>query len=154
MGQFLGTHQVRLDAKGRVSVPAPFRAVLRAVAEKADAMDDQTLVLWPSYNLPCIEAWPKALFGELLAPFSRDDIFSDLEDAKSAVLYAEAMPMDPDKEGRIVLPENLVAHAGLTEGVAFVGAGRQFRIWEPAKFQDYLARARDRARALSQPAAA
>ena len=57
--------------------------------------------------------------------------------------------MEPDKEGRISLPESLVQHAGLTDTVAFMGLGRTFQIWEPAAAAARLTTARDRARALT-----
>ena len=154
MNQFLGTHLVRLDAKGRVSVPAPFRAVLRAAAERAETETGASLVLRPSHQNACIEAWPAGLFQELATPLDRLDLFSEAHDDMATALFADATPMDPDKEGRIVLPENLVAHAGLTEGVVFMGTGRIFQIWEPAAAERRRADARERARSRSLPAAA
>ena len=62
-------------------------------------------------------------------------------------MYADAFPVEADKEGRIVLPDALVAHAGLTEAVVFMGLGRIFQIWEPAAAERRRAEARDRARA-------
>ena len=65
--QFLGTHQNRLDAKGRVSVPAAFRAALKAGNEA----NGTHLVLRPSHQHPCIEAWPAAVFEALAEPLNR-----------------------------------------------------------------------------------
>src|SRR5262245_60437006 len=76
MVQFLGTHQNKLDAKGRVSVPAPFRAALRARGEN----NGTHLVLRPSHQHPCIEAWPAAEFAALSEPLNRLDIFSQAHD--------------------------------------------------------------------------
>lgn len=144
MTQFLGTHQNRLDAKGRVSVPAPFRAALREGAENGGAGQ---LVLRPSHNHPCIEGWPVTEFRALAAPLDRLDLFSEEHDDLASTLYAEAFPADIDKEGRIVLPDSLVGYAGLSETVVFMGLGRIFQIWEPAAAERRRAEARDRARA-------
>ena len=51
-----------------------------------------------------------------------------------------------DGEGRIVLPQNLVDHAGIDESATFVGRGRTFQIWQPGKFEDFQGQARERAR--------
>ena len=142
MSQFLGTHQNRLDAKGRVSVPAPFRAALRGAGDGEAA----GLVLRPSHQHACIEAWPAAAFQALATPLDQLDVFSQAHDDLAAALYADAYPMEPDKEGRIVLPEFLVEHAGLAEAVAFVGMGRTFQIWEPAAAARRRGQARERAR--------
>ncbi len=140
MTQFLGTHKGKLDKKGRISVPASFRAVL-------DALGTQDIVLFPSFRHPCIEAWPAPAFAALSAGHSRLDVFSDSADNLAMALFATAHPARPDAEGRLVLPEDLVAEAGLTEAVAFVGANQGFQIWDPdraaAHVRDARARARD-----------
>jgi MraZ protein len=143
MTTFMGTHLNKLDAKGRVSVPAPFRAALRAGSDEGAA----ALVLRPSHKHPCIEAWPTAVFQALETPLDRLDLFSEAHDDLAASLYADAWPVEADREGRIVLPESLVAHAGLGEQVAFLGLGRTFQIWEPAAADRRRAEARERARA-------
>lgn len=140
MSTFLGTHLNRLDAKGRVSVPAPFRSALRAGSDNGTA----SLVLRPSHKHPCIEAWPEAIFQALATPLDRLDLFSEDHDDLAAALYADAYPLDADREGRIILPESLVKHAGLSEQVAFLGLGRIFQIWEPGAAERRRAEARER----------
>jgi MraZ protein len=142
MTHFLGTHQNKLDAKGRVSVPAPFRSALRALDGESVG-----LILRPSHTHPCIEAWPEQVFHALAGPLERFDLFSEAHDDLAAALYADAYPVEADKEGRIVLPEALVSHAGLSEGVVFMGLGRIFQIWQPEAAARRRAEARERARA-------
>jgi MraZ protein len=141
MSQFLGTHTIRLDAKGRVSIPAPFRAALRGGA------DGHSLVLRPSHKHPCVEGWPAGAFHALATPLDALDMFGEAHDDLAAALYADAHPSDPDKEGRIVLPAELIAHANLAESVVFMGLGRTFQIWEPAAAERRRAEARERAKA-------
>jgi MraZ protein len=143
VSQFFGTHQNRLDAKGRVSVPAPFRATLRALSgSEAPA----SIVLRPSHNHPCIEAWPPTLFQSLADSLDRLDLFGADHDDMAAALYADAFPVEADKEGRIILADFLLQHAGISGGVVFMGLGRTFQIWEPAAAEERRARARERAR--------
>lgn len=143
MNQFLGTHLNRLDSKGRVSIPAGFRPALRA--------EDGTVsvVLRPSHKHACIEAWPEAMFQALATPLDEMDVFSEDHDDLAAALYADAFPLGVDKEGRIILPETLRAHAGIKDRdaeVVFMGLGRTFQIWEPAAAAQRRAEARERAR--------
>lgn len=147
MTHFLGTHQNRLDAKGRVSVPAPFRAALRALTPgSAAAASGASLVLRPSHNHPCVEAWPAPLFDQLTTPLDRLDLFSEAHDDLAAALFADAYPVETDREGRIVLPEPMVAHAGLSDMVVFMGVGRTFQIWRPEAAERRRAEARERAK--------
>ncbi len=143
MIQFLGTHQNRLDAKGRVSVPAPFRTALRA---GVDSDGPVTLILRPSHKHPCIEGWPKHKFDALAAGMSRLPQFSDAHDDMSAALYADAFPVEADKEGRIALNDELVEHAGLAGQVTFMGMGETFQIWDPA----HAKKRRDEARSVAR----
>ena len=153
MSVFLGTHQNRLDAKKRVSIPAGFRTVLRARA--GDAADgDPLMVLIPSLKHACIDVWPMAAFLALGTPLNRLDTFSDDQDDMAIALYGDAQPIDADKEGRIMLPESMTAHAGLTDSVAFMGLGNIFQIWEPAAAERRRGEARSRARAVTLPAPA
>ena len=144
MTHFLGTHQNRLDAKGRVSIPAPFRAALKS---RGDTNGNGThLVLRPSHQHQCIEAWPAEMFDALSEQLNRLNLFSPQHDDLAASLFADAFPVEADKEGRVVLPDNLVSYAGLTDAVVFMGLGRTFQIWEPAAADRRRTEARERAR--------
>ena len=163
MSHFLGTHQNRLDSKGRVSVPASFRNALRAptatpgsTAAEDAASAASPIILRPSHKHQCIEAWPASAFDDLATPLQALDLFNEDADDLRTALYADAWPVEPDKEGRIVLPDSLVQYAGLTDAVVFMGLGRQFQIWEPAAAARRTAEARERARsrALTLPGTA
>lgn len=142
---FLGTHQNRFDAKGRVSIPAAFRAALKAQV----SADEALVILRPSHLHPCIEAWPSAAFATLAGPVESLSIFSDDHDDLAASLYADAYPIDADKEGRMILPDILRRHAGLRDDVSFMGLGRIFQIWEPEAAERRREDARQRARDLT-----
>lgn len=139
MGQFLGTHLNRLDSKGRVSVPAPFRTVLREA-------DDPTLILRRSHNYPCIEAWPSRTFEALAAQVESLALFSQERDDLETVIFGESYSVEPDREGRIVMPEGLKEHASLFEAVQFVGKGRTFQVWEPGAAKQHNDEAHARAK--------
>ncbi len=139
MTQFLGTHKGKLDKKGRISVPASFRAAL-------EALGTADIVLFPSFRHPCIEAWPKPAFEALSAGHSSLDIFSDASDNLAGALFATAHPARPDAEGRLVLPEELIEEAGLGDTISFLGANQCFQIWNTERASAYMRDARARAR--------
>ncbi len=159
MTNFLGSHQNRLDAKGRVSVPASFRAALRQSGRQSGGQSGDAsaagvqLVLRPSHLHPCIEAWPTSRFETLATPLEHYNLLSTEHDDLATSIYADAYPVEADKEGRILIPDQLAAHAGLTEAVVFMGMGATFQIWEPAAAERRRAEARIRARDLTPPRA-
>ncbi len=143
MSPFMGSHQNKLDGKGRVSVPASFRAVLRRYAGAADEDALCRMVLRKSHQLPCIEAWPEAVFAHLGAQLDRIPLFSPAYDAMAAAIFAEVTAAETDREGRIVLPESMASHANIAGTVQFIGFGRHFRLWQPDAWAAEQARARD-----------
>ena len=131
MDQFLGNHQNKLDSKNRVSIPAPFRQALKKLAGGQDA-PTVSVILRPSHQYPCIEVWPEQYFLALSAQLDALPEFSVERQDLATTLYGDAFPVESDKEGRIVLPENLIAYATLSDGADIMGQGKTFQIWEPA----------------------
>ncbi len=139
MATFLGTYENRLDSKGRISVPALFRAQL-------PEPHNQTVVLFPSYRAAAIEGCAMDFIEQLGESISEIDLFSDDQDDLATSLFSDSQPLGMDKEGRIVLPAELMAHAGITDRGCFVGKGPLFQIWQPDALAAHKAEARHRAR--------
>lgn len=148
MDQFIGSHHNKLDAKGRVSVPAPFRSILKKFSDRGEDSPVAPLVLRPSHQFNCIEGWTEHGFQTLSAPLEAYDQYSPEHEDLSIGLFGDACAMETDKEGRIVLPADMVAYANLTDNVVFIGANRFFQIWEPAAGARRIQEARARIRAM------
>jgi len=141
MDRFVSHYTLRLDAKGRVSVPAPFRAVL-----KRDGFDG--LYCHPALDRPALDAGGKALMAESEALIASLPPASPGRDRFSLSLYGTSETLKIDREGRVSLTETLKAHAGIVDAVTFVGLGHKFQIWEPTRFRTELASATEQMRAL------
>ncbi|MBU6235077.1 MAG: division/cell wall cluster transcriptional repressor MraZ [Alphaproteobacteria bacterium] len=128
MGLFLSTTINRIDRKGRVSVPGPFRAVL---GEQPFA----GVILMKSPIHAALEGFAPLMMEDIASRLDAYPMFSMDQDDLAAATLAEAMPLHFDTEGRIVLSAELVAHAGFDEEVAFVGLGRKFQMWSPAAWK-------------------
>jgi MraZ protein len=82
---------------------------------------------------PCIEGWPQATYQQKWQEkLDRLDEFDPKREALATLLYSEAWMLETDREGRIMIPAELVAHANLKDAVTFMGRGDHFHIWEPA----------------------
>ena len=136
---FLSTFQNRIDKKGRVSVPASFRAVLAA---KILANDFQGIVAYQSPINNCIEACGMSRIIKLNERMDAFDPYSQERDAFVTTMFGESVQLSFDGEGRVAIPENLLEAVGLKEQATFVGKGEIFEIWEPKEFADYAKRAR------------
>lgn len=149
MDHFIGSHHNKLDAKGRVSVPAPFRSILKKFSDAGDDSPVASLVLRPSHQYPCIEGWTQHGFAALSAPLEAYDQYSAEHEDLAIGLFGDACSMETDKEGRIILPADMVAYAGLTDNVVFIGANKIFQIWEPAAGARRIAEARAKIRSIT-----
>ena len=141
MNRFVSNTTLRLDSKGRVSIPAPFRAVLGR-----DGFDG--LYCYPALDRPAIDAGGNALMAEIETLVARFAPFSEQREQFSAALYGTSETLKVDGEGRVTLSEPLKIHAGIADSVSFVGLGHKFQIWEPGRFQAELAEATAKVRAL------
>ena len=143
MDRFVSHHVLRLDAKGRVSVPAPFRAVL--------ARDGfEGLYCYAALDRPALDAGGNALMAEIEALIAGFSPFSEQCEQFSLALYGTGETLKMDGEGRVVLSEAHKAHAGIRDALVFVGLGHKFRIWEPGRFRAELAEATEKVRAFKE----
>lgn len=137
MALFLATHVNKLDKKGRISIPASFRAML-ALGEC------QQFVAFRSYKYQAIECCTISRMQQLSESVDQLDLFSEAQDDFTAAIFADAQQISIDGEGRAVLPHALVEYAGLEDKAAFVGRGATFQIWKPELFEVHQASARIR----------
>ncbi len=135
MALFLSTYTNKVDRKGRVSVPAPFRAALSTQAF-------QGVVLFRSNNHLCLEGFGQSAMEDLSDRLEHFDLFSAEQDDMATAIFGDAVQLPFDGDGRIVLSADLIAFAKLDEQAAFVGLGRKFQVWSPAEFEARRAAAR------------
>jgi MraZ protein len=143
MDRFVSNVTLRLDSKGRVSIPASFRSVL--------ARDGfEGLYCYPALDQPAIDAGGNALLGEIEQLIGRFPPYSNEREEFLVALYGTSETLKIDSEGRVSLTEGLKGHAGLTDVVLFVGLGHKFQIWEPGRFRTHLAKATATVRTLTK----
>ena len=140
MSLFLSSYENRLDTKGRISVPAAFRA---SVATEIF----QGVVLYRSFTHNCIEGLSMSRMEQLAAATDKMGVFDSELDDLSAMLFADARPLAFDVTGRIIIPADLLKHAGITDCAVFVGRGTSFQIWNPDAFRAAQAKSMDNLRA-------
>jgi MraZ protein len=135
MTLFLSTYINKLDRKGRVSVPAPFRTAL-------SKQEFQGIVVFKSPNFDALEGFGMDFMEEIAGRLDHFDLFSDAQDDMASIIFGESRQLPFDGDGRIVFPKDLAEACGITDQIAFVGMGKKFQIWSPEKWQDRQVSAR------------
>ncbi len=141
MDEFVSTFTNRLDSKGRVSIPAPFRSVLMR-----DGFEG--LYCCPTLDQNAVDAGGNRLREQIRAMLALFEPFSEDHELLSTTLIGESEILRIDPEGRVALPEAIKLHAGIGDTVTFVGQGYKFQIWEPERFLAYREEAKNRVRDL------
>ena len=139
MDGYVSTYTKQIDAKGRVSIPAPFRQALAR-----DGFDG--LFCYPAPDMPALDAGGNLLLRTIEGRLTDHDPYTEAHELLSTAFYGLSEVLRMDGEGRVMLSDTLKAHAGIDAAVAFVGQGYKFQIWEPARLHGYLEEARARAR--------
>jgi MraZ protein len=125
---FISTMTGTLDSKGRVCIPAPFRDVLAA-------QNTQGVYICPSFADGALEGFGEEVLQEFhQRQAAADPFFSQENDDRVFAVLSMTQLLPRDENGRVRLPDDFIAHAGLKDRVTFVGMGRKFQIWDSERF--------------------
>jgi MraZ protein len=121
---FISTVIGSLDSKGRVCIPAPYRHILAS-------QNTAGIYVCPSFSEPALEAFGQTLLESVSARLAtQDPFFSPHHDDQATAIIARTQLLVADEQGRVRLPDPLIAHAKLKDRVAFVGKSAKFQIWD------------------------
>jgi MraZ protein len=151
MGLFLSTTINKVDSKGRVSVPANFRAALKQE-------EFQGVILFPGNTdqHEFLEGCGMEFLERLSAGLETLPTFSEEQETINHFVFAAAAQLAYDQTGRIMLPREMMDATGITTQATFVGLGKTFQVWEPEAYKQHVAQLRQRSpgRRPSAPALA
>jgi MraZ protein len=146
MDRFLSSAFNRIDAKGRVSVPAHFRTVLqkRGYGE---------LYALRALDIPALDVGGLDLLDRYEERIALEDPFLQTAEDMSFFCHGDGAFLKLDQDGRITVTDFIREHTGITDEVGFVGRGKTFQMWEPERLRAYGAEVRARLLKLRQAAA-
>jgi MraZ protein len=126
---FKGTYHHKLDPKGRLPVPAPFRRVLAAQGARA---------LVVTLLDECLAAYSPSEWKRLEAQLAALPAFSRPVKALTRLLTSRAADCELDGQGRILLPPTLRVATGLLREAVVVGVLNRFEVWRPEAWASFL----------------
>ncbi|MXU65416.1 division/cell wall cluster transcriptional repressor MraZ [Oceanomicrobium pacificus] len=142
--RFRGESVHKVDSKGRVSIPAPFRRVLEEGDPDWKPGENANLVIvYGRRGRNCLEGYSMNSMSEV------DDMVSDLprysreREILERMLNTQSVYAQVDENGRIVLPAKLRERIGVSKEATFAGMGDKFQIWEPEAYAEDMNRIDD-----------
>lgn len=122
---FYGEYQHSVDVKGRVIVPSKFRDGLGEKFIVTKGLDN-CLFAYSAEEWSNLETKLKSL------PFTDKDVRAFVR-----FFFAGATECEVDKQGRILIPQNLREYAGLEKDIYVIGVSTRVEIWDKTKWENY-----------------
>ena len=128
---FLGQFQHNLDDKGRLMIPARFRELLAAGAFITQGFDKCLMVMTDVY------------FKQVYERISAMNLADPMARLLRRLILSNAYPVEADKVGRILVPQNLRQVITLESEAIVAGQGEYFEVWTPADWNEQMALLQD-----------
>ena len=128
----VGTYELVVDNKSRLSIPFAVRRKL------SDERDGQSFYAMPGRRCGTLSLYPEKYYERIRAGLPADDNLSDATYAYRQFEYSQTALLEPDGQGRVMLPERLLKRAGLEREVVLIAVGDHLELWrrdEYAKFE-------------------
>ena len=128
---FLGQYQHALDEKGRLTIPARFRELLDGGAYLTQGLDQ------------CLVVMTSASFAQTMANLSAMNMADPNARLLRRVILSNAYPIEVDKAGRMLVPQQLREFARLDGEAIVAGQGDYFEVWSPAAWNEQMKQIQD-----------
>ena len=121
---FLGTHEYKVDNKGRLPLPPKFRK---------DIVDGLVLTMIAD---DCITVYTQEAFAQMTSnQLPGSFSMSDDQRRVNRHIFSNANEVSIDNQGRIALPANLRERCGITTGAVILGISNSFEIWDTERYK-------------------
>ena len=122
MASMIGTYYHNIDVKGRMNFPTKLRECLGTPFFITKGIDQVCLTVYAQ------EEWDRLAAKVAAMPESKGGIIKRW-------IFSGAAEVTPDKQGRILIPQNLRQFAGLEKNVVVIGANNKAEIWEKSRWE-------------------
>ena len=162
---FTGSYPMKIDGKGRMSIPPQFRAVLQhrdpdyrdAVARGEDKLQPAFQVVFGPHLEDHLEAYTIDAFDDITERIESLDFGSQERELATAAILGESQRIELMDGGRIILPKDIRDRAGYDpeagEELMLVGAGNHFKIFTASASVARQEQTRERLAAIGNPMA-
>ncbi len=138
--RFRGEFTNKVDTKGRVSIPAPFRRVLEAGdPDWTEGLNPNFVIVYGDHRRKYLECYTVQEMEDVEDRISRMKRGSQKRRVLERLFSTQSVTTSVDETGRIVLSAKLRDKIGLSKEAQFASNVDTFQIWEPSTYEDELA---------------
>ncbi len=128
---YFGEFRGKTDKQGRIVIPAKLRSLISA------GSNGHVYLIKGLENCLFIfseKEWKNQSTKLKDLPFTKGD-----PRTFTRLFFSGAFQSNVDKQGRILIPSNLLEHAGITENIVIIGAGTRIELWDETRWDKYCA---------------
>ncbi|MBK6266970.1 division/cell wall cluster transcriptional repressor MraZ [Marivirga sp. S37H4] len=130
MAFFTGEYDCKLDAKGRLVLPAKIKNSLPEAS-------GSELVIRRGFE-PCLVLYPMVEYKKIFSKIAGLNEFNEEYRNLQRNFFRGNSIVELDSAGRILVPKNMLSFAGLEKESIVVGMGNRVEIWDASRYDDYL----------------
>jgi MraZ protein len=123
---FYGAHDHTIDDKNRVTLPAKFREAVGRDVVLARGIDEN------------VDVYPRATWEESMVRIAELDSLTREAREMKRYVFATASVVEMDRQGRVLVPADLAAHAGLGKEVVVAGVDDHLEIWDRSRWTEHV----------------
>ena len=131
MNSLIGTYECKVDAKGRLMLPAALKKQLSPVLQKG-------FVLKRAVFQPCLELYPMEEWESLMKRVNKLNRFKKKNNDFIRRFTAGVKVVEVDNTGRLLIPKDLFAFAGIAKNIVVSSAINIVEIWDKDKYEDAI----------------
>jgi len=130
MAFFTGEHECKLDAKGRLVLPARLKSVLPEASKKS-------IIIRKGFE-PNLIIYSLHEFQNIYTRISSLNEFSSEQRKLKRKLFSSISQVDLDSNGRFLLPKGMIQHCNINKDVILIGMGNVIELWSPSNYNKNL----------------
>ncbi|MFB9056965.1 division/cell wall cluster transcriptional repressor MraZ [Mariniflexile ostreae] len=131
MNTLIGTYDCKVDAKGRLMLPS-------GIKKQMDPILDAGFVLRRSVFQPCLELYPMQEWTLLMEKMNKLNRFKKKNNDFIRRFSAGARIVDVDKNGRLLIPKDLIVFADISKDIVISPAINIIEIWDKTKYEQAI----------------
>lgn len=128
---FVGTYELAIDAKNRVSIPHAVRSKMNSDT------DGRSFYVIPGRRRGTLAVYPERYFEQLRRFIPPDERLSESGHAWRQFEFSQSALVDPDGQGRILIPDRLLKRAGISREVVLIGVQDHLELWNRSDFEGF-----------------
>ena len=129
---FTSEYESKLDAKGRLVLPARIKSQL-----PPEGAESQELVIRRGFE-PCLIVYPMVEFKKVFSKISGLNEFNEEYRKLQRNFLSGVVTVELDGNGRFLIPKNMLAYAQIDKDAILVGTGNKVEIWNPSVYEKHL----------------